>query len=239
MSEEKVINRIKKMLALASDQAASEGERDNALRMAYATMAKHNIDMATVEALGKETRLNFDLEGWSMLWSCHIHNVIAQLFFCKYYRGRKINGTKLEHHFVGKESNAITASYMATFIVTSILKEGRAKGWHNLSSEMRSFGLGAFHKLAERVAEIRRSQEQSEQERQPGTALVLASLYKTEAQANADFLANELNIRLKTSNSRGQAASNREAYQAGQEYGSKVNLNAQVGSSSNTKRIGG
>lgn len=31
-TEDKILNRIKKMLALANDLAASEGERDNALQ---------------------------------------------------------------------------------------------------------------------------------------------------------------------------------------------------------------
>lgn len=47
--EDKIINRIKKMLALANDAAAAEGERDNAMRMAYNLLAKHNLTMATVE----------------------------------------------------------------------------------------------------------------------------------------------------------------------------------------------
>jgi hypothetical protein len=50
MTEDKILSRIQKMLALANDLAATEGERDNALRMAYNLMAKHNLDMVTVEA---------------------------------------------------------------------------------------------------------------------------------------------------------------------------------------------
>ena len=237
MTEEKIVNRIRKMLALASDNAASEGERDNALRMAYNLMAKYNIDQSKVESVEEqERRVNYDITGWSMLWAVHIHNVIAPLFFCKYYRGRKINGTKLEHHFVGKESNAVTASYMATFIVTSVLKEGRANGWHNLSAEMRSFDLGVVHKLQERVTEIRKAAEQ-DSAGEPGTAIVLASLYKTELEANLAFLNNE-GIGLKKAGHRGRAANNIGAYQAGQEFGGSINLNRQVSASGGHLQIG-
>lgn len=238
MSDDKIINRIKKMLALANDSAASEGERDNALRMAYATMAKHNIDMAAVESAGQERRINMDVAGWSMIWSCHIHNVVGALFFCKYYRGSKINGTKLEHHFVGRESNAVTASYMASFIVTSVLKEGRSKGWHNLSAEMRSFGLGVAARLAERVEEIREAEKAKQEQTGAGRELVLASLYKTEAQANAQFLNEECGIRLRKSKG-GKGASDGSAYAAGKEYGGKINLSAQVsGAGSSQLKLG-
>lgn len=50
---DKIINRVKKMMALANDPAASDGERENALRMSYAILAKYNLDMTDVE--GKPT----------------------------------------------------------------------------------------------------------------------------------------------------------------------------------------
>lgn len=193
MTEDKIVNRIRKMLALASDNAATEGERDNALRMAYSLMAKYNIDQSRIDAKQTlEQRLKMDVDGWSMLWSVHIHNAMAKLFFCKYLRGGKINGTKLHHIFVGKESNAITASYMATYVVNSVLKEGRGYGWHNLSSEMRSFGLGVVDRLYKRIAEIQKAEEQRPGA-EPGTALVLASIYKTEEQANLAFFGRRRN----------------------------------------------
>ena len=45
-----ILDRVKKMLAIANDSAASEGECDNALRMAHNTLAKHNLDMADLNA---------------------------------------------------------------------------------------------------------------------------------------------------------------------------------------------
>lgn len=225
MSEDRIIDRIRKMLALANDQAATEGERDNALRMAYATMAKHNIDAARVEATGtKEPRLNLDSEGWSMLWAKQMYLCMGELFFCKYYFGRKINGTKVIHHFVGKESNAVTASYMATFVVTSILKEGRGRGWHNLSAEMRSFALGAVNALWVRIQAMKA--EATKTDSAPGTALVLASLYVTENEANEAFLAEQGMLFKKAASRRTMV--NAEAYASGKEFGDKVNLNRQV-----------
>src|SRR5690606_1175385 len=101
-----------------------------------------------------------------------------------------------------------------------------AHGWHNLSSEMRSFGLGAVSRLYDRVREIRAAEE-NKSDATPGSALVLASLYKTEADANAAYLA-ELGMRIKPSRSAGRSASDSAAYQAGKDFANKVNLSRQV-----------
>jgi hypothetical protein len=52
---EKVLARVKKMMTLATDAGASEGERENALRMAHATLAKYNLTMSEAEATGKKS----------------------------------------------------------------------------------------------------------------------------------------------------------------------------------------
>lgn len=233
MSEDKIINRIKKMLALANDLAASEGERDNALRMAYNTMAKHNIDLAQVEAHGQaanEPRINFQNDSWSWLWAKQVNQIIGRLFFCKYYYGRSINGTQCEHHFVGRESNAMTAAVMADYVVNSILKEGRKIGKQNTSPITRSFCVGAMHQLSRRVDQIIADKERElGASSGAGTALVLASFYKTEQSENDRWLAEHVG-ELKTGKARASRV-NGDAYAAGKEYGGKINLNAQVGES--------
>lgn len=224
MNETRIIERIKKMLALANDLSATEGERDNALRMAYATMAKYNIDEASVESHGQEQRLDFESQTFSWSWAKSVNQVIAELFFCKYYVGSRINGTQCIHHFVGKESNAMTAAVMADWIVKSILKEARGIYKQNTSPGARSFALGALDKLRQRVKELRET-EQAKAE--PGKGLVLASLYDREKSANDDFL-NASGTKLKTSMVR-RSRVNSNAYEAGKVYGGTINLSPQLG----------
>jgi hypothetical protein len=225
MTEEKILNRIKKMLALANDLAATEGERDNALRMAYNLMAKHNLDMATVEAHGKkndESRIDFANVCWSWTWARQTTAIVAELFFCKYYYFEKINGTQITHHFVGRESNAMTAAVMADWIVNSILKEARGLYKSNTSPATRSFCTGAAHALARRAAQIKAAKSQ-EFAATPGTSLVLASMYDTEAAANELMMPDDLKtVKPRTARVQGHA------YHAGQEFGDKINLSAQV-----------
>ena len=225
MTEEKIISRIQKLLALANDLAATEGERDNALRMAYATMAKHNIEMARVENQGKaEPRIDFENQSFSWLWAKQVNAIIGDLFFCKVYiDGRKVNGTQCLFHFIGRESNAMTASVMADWIVKSILKEGRSLYKQNTDPRTRSFAVGAMHALSARVQEIKRSQATVEG---TGNALVLASLYDTEKAENEAMLPENLK------KARSVAHKVRmDAYSAGHEFGQKINLNKQVGDS--------
>src|SRR5215472_4319088 len=83
---EQILARVRKMLALANDAGATEGERDNALRMAHATLAKYNLDLAAAEIAGGEDERADSLEprveqagkfgGWA--WAQHIANSIAE-----------------------------------------------------------------------------------------------------------------------------------------------------------------
>lgn len=231
MSEDKIIERIKKMLALANDLAASEGERDNALRMAFNTMAKYNIDMARVEAhnsKAQEPRIDFETASWSWLWAKQVNNEVARLFFCKYYYSGKINGTQCHHHFIGRESNAMTAAVMADYVVNSILKEGRKIGKQNTAPATRAFCIGALHSLSYRIDKLIAEKERELQgDKTAGTALVLASLYKSEGDANEAFLA-EFVPDLRESKGKGGAVKDAAAYHAGADYGQKINLSTQV-----------
>lgn len=228
-----IIEKIKKLLALANDAGASEGERDNALRMAHGLLAKHNLDMSQVKASqqceGREEHMN---PTWGMLWCRNLSNHVAKLFFCEYYYGHKINGTKMQHHFVGKSSNVVTAALMADFLIHSILKECRSRSWHNLSVETRSFAMGATRMVGERVAKLMKSPEGVGE----STALVVQNLYQSEQEANEAFL-KARGTSLVSTKSRSTAVDG-YAYAAGKDYGSKVGLDVQVGNRS-ALRIGG
>jgi hypothetical protein len=227
MNAERIIDRIKKMLALANDLAATEGERDNALRMAFSTMAKYNIDMAAVDAQGKqEDRINFENQSFSWQWAQQINKIIGELFFCKCYMREKVNGTQIKYHFIGKESNAMTAAVMADWIVKSILKEGRKLYKQNTSPQTRAFATGAMMALHHRVKEIIAAQKAASETAAPGTALVLASLYDTEQKANELLMPKNLRVK-KARNSKVDG----DAYRNGKAFGNNINLNNQIGAS--------
>jgi hypothetical protein len=225
---EKALDKIKKLLAVANDDRGNETERETALRQAYSLMAKHNVEIADIEAHGNkpsEPRINFENDSWSWTWARQTAQVVAELFFCKYYTSYKINGTKCRHHFIGLESNAMTAAVMSDWIINSVLKEGRKMYKENTAPGTRAFATGAMHKLHTRVQEIIK---QTQADATPGTALVLANLYITEADANNKLLPADLRTRKAR-----QAKVEGDAYARGLAFGAGINLDKQVGQEPN------
>lgn len=219
-----ILDRVKKLLDLANNSAASEGERDNALRMAHGLLAKHNLDMADLNAhLQQEGREDYLNTTYGMPWCRQVSNSIAKLFFCKYYYGQKINGTKLEHHFVGKASNCTTAALMAEFVISSILRECRVRWKHNLAPESRSFAMGAARVIRERVEQMIL---EAKPEGGTGTSLVIQELYKTEQDANEAFI-KQTGMLLIPAKARSTTFIG-SAYAAGKKHGESIGLNIQV-----------
>jgi len=221
----KIIDRIRKLLKLAQDAGATDGERENAVRMAHATLAKYNIDMADVDMAGSvEKRVEIYFDEKKNPCYMVIVNSIAKLFFCKVYYtpcpvgvGIHISDRKVRYYFVGRESNTLTAMLMSEWIIKTLRNEKRRLGVGN------SFLNGASHKVASRVNQII-GNSATNTEFSNSTALAVVSLYKTEAQANDEFLADR-NLKLKKMR---DSKVDSEQYKAGSEYGEKINLNQQV-----------
>jgi hypothetical protein len=232
MSTDTIISRVKKMMAIANDPAAAQGERDNALRMAYKTMSKYNLDED--DLVVKEIRQAIDLLGFSSPWARRISNSVAQLFFCTYYSERQ--GKVFKHKFIGKTSNVVTAQMMSEYIIKSIKSEGgKVARKDKLDNSWKtSFYKGAADVIYARCKELRQLQE-AEYKETTGTALVLASMYDSESKANADFIAS-MGVRLMTKASKEQRAG-LAGYTSGKVYGAGISLNGQI-NKPNTLRIG-
>lgn len=236
-TQNRVLARVRKMMALANDAAASEGERDNALRMAHATLAKYNLSMAAAEAAGQtpeEKRLGVPMESRSWdAWERRVAKSVAELFFCRYfYTLGNWDGIRIKHMFIGKESNIYTAQEMAKYVIKSInteaMRRAKAETGNPKGTFWRDFCKGAAQRIGERCHELLAAAEKST-ERAPGTALVLASVYQSEKIANDHHLTVVMRVRL------GRGAATRSpstgGYGAGREFGGRVSLNRQVGSS--------
>lgn len=227
---EKIISRIRKMLELANNLGATEGEREAALHQAYRTMAHYNMDMATIQQSSEEPRGAYDFAGFSFPFAKTICNSVADLFFCFYITGQKINGTQCTHNFIGKESNAATAMVMSDWIIKSVMKEGRKLYKQNTSPECRSFCVGAANKLYHRIQEMKaEATSATSSEYTGGTALVLASLYDTERDANEKRALALFDF--KTTKSR-ESKVKADAYERGKKFGATINLSLQVGKTS-------
>lgn len=232
----RILARVAKMLRLANDAGASEGERDNAMRMAHATLAKYNLDLAQVEVnTGKqnttEQRVKESTTFYGRPWARQMANSIAELFFCTYVYIPNKKATSVGHYFIGRHSNAVTAASIAEFIVNSTIREGRSKARQQYEGNafIRSFCWGATHRVRERVRQIiADSMNQKSEVAATGTALVLASLYQREAEANKQAVVAMFG-KLRTPSGDGSKKSiETMAYHSGREYGSRVVLNARI-----------
>lgn len=233
---EKILNRIKKMLALANDAGATEGERDNAMRMAYNLMAKHNLDLADLppDQVG-ESREQQTATISADKWARELGGLTAKLFFCKYYFGRTSTSGKDNHVFVGRQSNAVTALHMMEYLLKSIRREASRRYKSPTSPEGRSFCVGAVVTLRQRVRDMIATPPA--ELASASTALALVNLRKSEEIANLDFL-NSLGMSLKEFAGRADNSLRGSAFHDGKEFGKTVSLNTQVsGSSAQYKRL--
>ena len=65
MSTDRIADKVRKLLALASDPGAAPNEAETAARQAASLMAKHQLDEADLQLSGAAGKLVFDLmEGY-------------------------------------------------------------------------------------------------------------------------------------------------------------------------------
>jgi hypothetical protein len=236
MSENKILERVRKMLTLANNEAATEGERDNALRMAHNLMAKHQLDMMDLDEHVREKddpRGHFQEEGWNLQWCNQIRMHIARLFGAKYFIGKKINATRGTHHFVGRESAATTAMLMSDWIIRDTLRKCDKFAGHRLTAGGRAFGVGVAGMLSTRINEMLKKKAEEVREF-TGRDLVL--LNEDEQEANENYIEDVLGVKLKSRALR-RSRLDRDGYAAGREHGKTINLNTQLANKKGTLQI--
>ena len=228
--ENKVLERVKKMIALGNDAAATEAERETALRMAYNLLAKYNLSMSDLpNDESHEARERQDVVISADKWARSLAQSVGKLFF---YSGTGTSG-KDKHCFVGRQSNVMTARYMAEFLIKSVKREATTRYKSPTTPQGRSFCVGTVDSIRKRVEQMLKSDTEST----PGTALVLVSLHEREADANEKWL-NGTGVSLTTSKPRADNALRAGAFYEGREYGKTVSLNQQVSSGGgNFKRL--
>lgn len=237
MDMQKIVERVQKMLNLGRDKGASEGERDNAMRMVQAYLAKYNLDMETVEGtMPKRDQKKQEEQGGPRMhhvhtffgrpWACNAAISVADLCFCGYLYRSARSSKDSQHFFIGRTANAVTAAYLAEFVVKSIYREGkhrqRLEGLGN--PWFLSFAWGASLAVQKRVHQLKQRHDINGSS---GKELILASYYDAERAANREYT--QITFpRLKRS-SKGLGIRDAEGYQQGQEFGETINLNRQVG----------
>lgn len=230
----KILERVKKMVALGNDAGATEAERETALRMAYNLLAKYNLSMADLpEDQSNEARERQDVVISADRWARSLAQAVAKLFFCRYFYSSTGTSGKDKHCFVGRQSNVITSRYMSEFLIKSVKREATSRYKSPTTPQGRSFCVGTVDSIRKRVEEMIKTETEST----PGTALVLVSLHEREADANQRWLDNT-GLSLTKAKARADNSLRAGAFYEGREYGKTVSLNQQVsGGSNNFKKL--
>ena len=119
--DKKLIERIKKMFALANDKGAAEGEAENAMRMANKLMEKHNLSHIDLHN-SEDITIKFE-DGTKFNWKRQIYNAVAKVYSCGFF----IQGQD-QCLIVGTDSDTVTASIVIHGLIDSIDKAGKGKG---------------------------------------------------------------------------------------------------------------
>lgn len=253
------VERIRKLLAMGSSEAGNEAEREIALKRAYTLLAKHNLTVADVGSAQSAEKREEQVARLSVFpWARGIAHSLASLFFCSYYYQRG-HGKLANHSFVGKASNAITASEMSQYVISSVFKELRARFGSETSPHARAFATGVETAIRMRCNAMRREAEAEQAAAAApkagavmqgddgstvalaaptgatSTALVLSSVYKAEQTENDAWIAKHVG-NLKTSKDLTKPTGG-SAYHAGKAHGATISLNKQVGGKSGALRI--
>lgn len=173
---DRIVDRVKKLLALSSSQNPHEAAL--AAAKAQELLFKHNLSLAMVEAElpgGRHSRYindRFDSGGW-MDWRRRLLAAVARNNFC---RGVSYEGTR-DVGIVGEPHNVLVVKHLYAFLVRELMRlaDAAAAEQPDLDAEnarawKRSFFLGAVRTIAQRLAAQRQRDAAADPQ---STALVL------------------------------------------------------------------
>jgi hypothetical protein len=241
MNEErkKIIDRIRKMLAMAEDNA-NENEAATAAGMAARLIAKHQITNVEIQAGRVDDSMTVDREDWVIpgvnlpAWCGSLSIHVGRFMSCSVYR-LNCAGVK----FYGCEGDAEIAKEMMVYpqaAVNRLAKQYLAQHGGGRTAG-NTFRVHAVRAIGERLQEMKAAEEaaaardeQANGAGSEGRALVLLDQSKERALAKAGV---PFKVRRGSSRSR----YNRHAADAGREAGRRVSLNTQIRGGSMSREL--
>lgn len=259
--QEKVLDKIRKLVTLANDGAATEHEAARAMERVHAILAKHNLTMDDVvehsEAQTRDEMGTVTTDSMSQRYNDPFRRIllaaVADLYFCKYLyqkvpmEGKRSNRMQegVKHMFIGKAHNAAVARMMGEYLIQTVVRlaHENAKEHSFVTSSkrwayIRSFCNGATNRLVERMKEQKRAAQHGEVHDTEGNTLpVLASMYDHEMSLAQQYMQETFGKIRRTSTR--MTIKDQGAFKDGQTAGDSISLSAQMGAqSSNRKRVG-
>lgn len=186
---EKLIDRVRKLLALSRDNA-SETEAANAASKAQVLMAEHNLSQADVAERDKSPIARFPYEPkYADPWRRSIVFAVAKLYMCRALNserrvtlrsrrtGETVTRWKKSFVFFGREHNAEICREMCDYLFATTVRLATEYG--ATRQERLGFERGCGERLADRIHDLWWDQTKPSNAHNPSG---LPALYKTEGE---------------------------------------------------------
>jgi hypothetical protein len=199
-----IVAKIKKLMNLSQDGAASENEQEIAAAHAQRLMLEYNVSLATVQAqsLDKDTARRMKERrtgGAKFEWQRSLMSTIASVNFCFVTVHHEFAGSKYiarGFDLIGREENVVSTQVMYDYLKATIERLARdyvgpGQGMH-MSKAANSFREGAGSRVEMRIRQRAREakQEQASQtvaNNGRSVALLMDDYAEIERCANEDF----------------------------------------------------
>lgn len=223
---ETLVNKIRKLLALGSDRNPNTNEREQAMAKAQELIKENNLSMTTIEIDEKTagTTQSESLEIRLEPFTVSTLFATTKLYHCDWYqiwktsRSRK-TGKLTEYRapvIVGTSENIGVCLEMSAWLLRSINQEALRR--FDTARIRKDFKLGAAHAILKRANDLTKQEEVA----QPLAGTQLMVIRNKFALANQSYM-DKLNL-AKGRKSRGYTLSDGGAYEAGKQFGAKVEL---------------
>lgn len=213
--ENRIIDKIRKLFALAANDGATGAESENAMRMANALLSKHSLEMS--QLTGHDEVVFCTFADYNLKTPGNMKAIGA---ICRLYNCRVIfdyNWPKPKTLIIGSGANRMTATIVIDQILDQIKKE--CKGENAAFKEGAAIGL---NDVCRKIIEERKADKT---EILPGTGLMV--LDQMEQQAKAADLFVDDNFENLKSTRRKRASAEGRAYGQGLNPGARVGGEAQ------------
>lgn len=191
MSEDKVRDKVRKLLNLANNEGATEDEADTAMRMASRLMAEHGIAM---DSIGISEEQKAKINKTIAVPGMKRHQIFAAqaagvLFNCDPI----LAGNGLGVFFIGREDNAEAAEDIMFFLIHQIehlykrdlprgLSQGDRAKWRKSFKE--ACGLRVFHRAVKIIADMKAEEVNAAKASGAGSALMIVNHFAVLAKEN-------------------------------------------------------
>lgn len=209
MERNKLIERIKKLLALSANNP-NPHEAQVALKRAQKLIAENDMSMTSLTEV--ESEEVGESKGKNVLkWTRIVYQAITELYQCEYFVDYN---PPARHIVIGTQANRTTAILIIEYVLKAIRIESKGK--------TASFKNGAALGVAQSCREILENEKQNKEVIIPGTGLVATDIRLIRSSANDRYL-NDEHSDLTTGR-------RRTTYydRSGHDFGAQLSVNPQI-----------